>query len=120
VTLPDRLEPTTLVPPHGEGQTTTTEAPVTGVVVEPESFRVRSPLECAGPTYDATVEWTARGATAATIVVDGTQVADQVPVTGSFDLTLPCDGVAHTVLLVLADGVGDPVTLTQAVLAAPR
>lgn len=123
VTLPDRLEPTTSVPPHGAEPSTTpttTDAGTAGVVVEPNSFRVRAPLECDAPTHDATVEWVAQGATAATILVDSTEVADRVPVTGSFDLTLPCDGVAHTVLLVLSDGVGAPVTLTQAVLAAPR
>ncbi|MCD9622988.1 hypothetical protein [Rhabdothermincola salaria] len=114
ISLPDSLVPTTTA----IGDTTTTEAAPTGVVVD--SFAVRAPLSCTEPTYDATVEWEARRAVAATVIVDGTQVAGPVPVEGPFVVTLPCDGVGHAVALVVVGADDSRVIRTQAVLPGPR
>ncbi len=119
VTLPAELLPppastTSLATP------TTTPAPdpaATGVTVT--SFVVRAPLTCEGDDFVARVEWVAVGAVGATIVVDGAPVDTPVPLAGPAEITLPCDGSARPVLLVLAAADGSSEIRSQAVLASP-
>ena len=117
ISLPDSLVPGSTTSSVGGPAGTTPPAP-TGVVVD--AFAVRAPLTCSGPSYDATVEWEARGAVAATVIVDGTQVAGPVPVDGPFAVTLPCDGVGRAVALVVVGADDSRVIRTQAVLPGPQ
>ena len=116
LSLPESLVPTSST--TAPGTPTTTAPPASGVVVD--SFAVRAPLTCSGPSYDATVEWAARGVAAATVIVDGTQVAGPVPREGPFVVSLPCDGVGHAVALVVVGDDGSRVIRTQAVLPGPQ
>lgn len=126
VTSPVTL-PTELAPSPSTTAPSSSTVPVDPSTPDPaptgpptfEAFAVRAPLTCDPPTYDATVEWLARGATSATILVDSAQVAAPVPVDGPFDLVLACDGTAHTVVLVLVGADGSSALQTRAVLASP-
>ena len=120
VTLPAELLPpspsTTFVAP------TPTTSPVPspdapGVTVT--SFVVRAPLTCEGADFVARVEWVAVGAVGATVVIDGAPVDTPVPLAGPAEITLPCDGAARPVLLVLAAADGSSEIRSQAVLASP-
>jgi hypothetical protein len=121
VTLPTELDPT--APTSAPGSTPTPSAPAPSAApaegLRIESFAVRAPLTCDGTEFTARAEWTASGAVGATIVVDGATLDAPVPVAGPVDLTLPCDGSAHPVLLVLAAADGSTVVGSQAVLASP-
>jgi hypothetical protein len=123
VSLPTELVPspsTTALPADPTAPVdSSTPDPDAGGTPSFEAFTVRAPLTCEPPTYPATVEWRARGATNATILVDGAQVAGPVPANGPFDLVLACDGTAHTVVLVLVGADGSSVLQTRAVLASP-
>ncbi len=116
VTLPAELLP---APPSTAGATpTSVPAPgQSGVTVE--SFVVRAPLTCEGVDFVARVEWSATGVVGATIVVDGAPVDESVPLSGPAEITLPCDGSARPVLLVLAAADGSSEIRSQAVLASP-
>lgn len=119
VTLPAELVPsTTSAAAPDVTPSTVTGSPSTGGPPTVEAFTVRAPLTCEGPSFGATVEWRATGATSATILVDRAQVAGPVPVSGPFDLVLGCDGTVHTVVLVLAAPDGSTVLQTRAVLAS--
>jgi hypothetical protein len=104
-TLPDELAaPTTSIPSGSD-------APSPGGGQDPGGtpsngcglcLTVDAPLRCEGETVLATARWVDRGATRAGLLVDGGAVSGTVPPAGPFDLDLPCDGRAHTVVLVVA------------------
>ena len=120
ITLPAELRPppsstASLAPAPTSTSVPGTDAP--GVTVT--SFVVRAPLTCEGADFVARVEWVATGAVGATVIVDGAPVDDLVPLAGPADITLPCDGSARPVLLVLTAADGSSEIRSQAVLASP-
>jgi hypothetical protein len=62
---------------------------------------VEAPLRCEGSTVVGTASWVDRGGARAGLLVDGQAVAGDVPPAGPFDVDIPCDGRAHTVVLVV-------------------
>ena len=117
VTLPDDLAPvSTTKPPASSTTTGDTGASPQGCGL---CLTVEAPLRCDGSTFVATVQWEDLGANAAGLLVDGVQVDDDVAPAGPYDLTIACDGRAHTVILVVTIPGADPAQASVAVRSSP-
>jgi hypothetical protein len=99
-TLPDTL----VVPSPTTGSTASPGGGGPGAT-EPAGcglcLTVEVPLRCAGSTVVGTASWVDRGGARAGLLVDGRAVPGDVPPAGPFDVDIPCDGRAHTVVLVV-------------------
>jgi hypothetical protein len=122
VTLPDQLATTTTggEPVPGGGTAPSTDDPVGG----PSSgcglcLTVEAPLRCQGDTVAVTARWADRGGTRAGILVDGKVAPGDVAPAGPFDLDVPCDGRAHTVVLVVTLPGGGTEQSSAAVRSSP-
>jgi hypothetical protein len=123
VTLPEELAPTSTTssppsPGHGVGSTTTRPPAPGAVSLDESAFVVAAPLSCRGETVVVPVRWSARNVARAVLLVDNVQVPGEVPPEGPFELELPCDGQAHTVVLVVVGADGSTVLSTRAVVSA--
>jgi hypothetical protein len=87
----------------------------------PEVVQFEAPTEIACPSDRAMVEvsYTTRDVTAIGFAVDGASVSGPAaPISGTYDISLPCDGRVHTIMLV-GSGAGAPVFATKAVATRP-
>jgi hypothetical protein len=114
VTLPDDLAPASTTSAPTTSTTTTASPQGCGLCLT-----VEAPLRCDGSSFVATVQWEDLGANAAGLLVDGVQVDDDVAPAGPHDLTVACDGRAHTVILVVTIPGADPVQASVAVRSSP-
>jgi hypothetical protein len=65
-----------------------------------ESFEVPGSVSCtAGDTAKVPVTYKTQGSMTVTFLVDMTQVEGQPPLSGSYDIPVPCDGTAHTIVI---------------------
>jgi hypothetical protein len=89
-------------PPAAPGDTPVTGGP------EVVTFHLPGQVPCTGAEVAVTATYTTVGATQVAFVVDQEPVrgGPNPPVSGDAELTLPCDGNAHTVLLVAVGPTG--------------
>jgi hypothetical protein len=121
VTLPDQLATTTTSGEPAPGGTAASSDDPVGV---PSSgcglcLTVEAPLRCQGETVAVTARWVDRGGTRAGILVDGKTAPGDVAPAGPFDLDVPCDGRAHTVVLVVTLPGGGTEQSSAAVRSSP-
>jgi hypothetical protein len=121
VTLPDQLATTTTSGEPVPGGTAPSTDDPAGV---PSSgcglcLTVEAPLRCQGDTVAVTARWVDRGGTRAGILVDGKVAPGDVAPAGPFDLDVPCDGRAHTVVLVVTLPGGGTEQSSAAVRSSP-
>jgi hypothetical protein len=70
-------------------------------------------------TATVAVSYATRGVDAIGFVVDGAAVSGPpAPTSGTYEVSIPCDGRVHTILLA-GSGSGDPVFATKAVATRP-
>jgi hypothetical protein len=109
------------------GSTGSTVPPPTGSTpdgtapVESEVLRFDAPAEVACTTGDTSVRVTyvTRDVTTVAFAVDGQSVTGAAaPLSGEYDVAVPCDGRVHTILLVAVGPPGQAVA-TRAVRAQP-
>jgi hypothetical protein len=111
-----RSSPTAPAAPH---QTATTLDGATGDEPQIVFFEAPTEVPCAGPEASVSTTYETVNATAIGFAVDGVSAdGSGPPLSGSYQLRVPCDGNAHTLLLV-AVGVADQAVSTQAVRTAP-
>lgn len=87
----------------------------------PEVVQFDAPTEVACTSDDAVVAmaYTTREVTAIGFAVDGASVSGPpAPTSGTYEISLPCDGNVHTIMLV-GSGAGAPVFATKAVATRP-
>lgn len=81
------------------------------------AFDLRTDLSCIGATdVELRVTFTTTDAVAVAFLVDQEQVPGTPPTSGTFDVPLPCDGNAHTVVLAALDHDGRATYQSRAVL----
>jgi hypothetical protein len=85
-----------------------------------EVIRFDAPTEVScTSTATVTVSYVTRGVDAIGFVVDGAAASGPPAATsGTYDVSLPCDGRVHTILLA-GSGAGAPVFATKAVATRP-
>lgn len=91
--------------------------PTTGLSsTNPEvtTLEAGSPVSCTGTTATVNVRYTTLNTSTVAFLVDQTPVAGSPPASGSFDLSMPCDGNSHTIMLVAVGPSGQTVA-TKAV-----
>lgn len=90
---------------------------------EPAILRIEAPaqVECTGPDARVEVSFATQDVVAVAFVVDGRPVeGPPPPTTGVHEVAVPCDGRAHTVMLVGSGATGGaPVFATEAVVTSP-
>lgn len=78
------------------------------------AFHVITEVDCTGSSAAVPVAWATRDATTVSFAVDGQPLsaAAGYPVSGTGNVPVPCDGMAHTIQLVAANA-GQMVSRTQ-------
>ena len=70
---------------------------------EISTFEVPPNVACTeGETASVTVTYKTSGATTIALMLDVTQVEGKPPMSGTFAVPVPCDGDAHTIVLIAA------------------
>jgi len=116
------VAPTRTVPPAGTGPHSTvgTTKPGAGAgrgTAAINDFTIPNKVSCElGGTVSLTAIYDTDGASAVVFVLDGDTVKGSPRTSGSFDLDIPCDGDAHTLVLTALDDDGGTTVASKAIL----
>lgn len=82
-------------------------------------FEVASPLSCSGATATASVRYSTLNTNTVAFLTDEGPANGSPPVSGSHDVSLPCDGNYHTIMIVAVGPSGQAVA-TKAIRTEPQ
>jgi hypothetical protein len=108
------VEPTRTVPPLGTGPQSTVGRAGSAAITD---FSISNKISCAlGSIVSVTASYRTDGAAHVVFVLDGAEVHGSPPPSGSFDVDVPCDGNAHTLVLTAVDAAGRTTVMSKAIL----
>jgi hypothetical protein len=108
------VAPTRTIPPTGTGPQSTVGGPG-GATIEDLSVANRITCEL-GADVSITASYRTSGSAEVAFVLDGKTVPGAPPPSGTFDLDVPCDGSAHTLVLTAVDQRGRTTVASKAIL----
>jgi hypothetical protein len=106
--------PTRTIPPAGTGPQSTVGGPGGARI---DDLAVANRLTCdLGSHVSITATYRTSGTVEVAFVLDGSPVPGAPPTSGTFDLDVPCDGTAHTLVLTAVDDRGRTTVASKAIL----
>jgi hypothetical protein len=109
--------PTRTLAPGGSAHANTGSVAGSGGAATIDDLSVSTKISCTrGTSVSITVAYGTTGAVTVVFVLDGATVKGKPPLDGPFDVMVPCDGAAHTLVLTALDDHGQATVASKAIL----